>query len=318
MKNFVKTYGLGIACWLLVPATPLGYAYGPDVLALLDFDPPVPENQAMVETELKKIYGSKLKTITVSNKEMLKPNMDLDDSIYRRIPFEVPENGTIVGYQFLTNAEHQVHHFNFYDENYQHPFCESSFQIIYAVGMEMSPTWYLDGHGYRVEKGQELEGEIMWLNETDKGINAKMKLKVFYVEDELEPVIPALIGADSKCYSLWFPVSGDFEMNSIEMGTEIDIEKDYEVMTLGGHCHEHCKYVGLLLNGSMVEKFLPEYPDDDVNTGHDHHDHPIRIIPRVSGLELNKGDKIGVGVSYEESHYQADGMAHIMLILKEI
>lgn len=287
--------------WLLIPLGILGFIFAPK---LLELPLPVPENQKEVESILKQMYGNRLKVKTISNSQSLPANTEVEDSIYNYMPFEI--DGTIVGYQFLTNAVEQVHHFNVYDEAYQHPLCRSvAHKIIYATGGEMSPTYYLNNSGYLVDG--ELMGEIMWFNETSQAVYARMELKVFYVEQDLKPVIPALIDVKGPCSSNWFEVEGDVLLNSVELETEIEVKQNFKIMTLGGHCHENCEYISLLINGKPSETFYPEY---------EHGHHPTSIEPRISTIHLTKGDKVGVEVSYKDSHKQIDAMGMIMMILQ--
>lgn len=296
--------------WLTIPLIILSYFFAPSALEYFE-KVPVPENQRVVEQELLKMYGTKLKSVTISNKERLPANMNFLDSIYNHIPFEMPENGTIVGYEFATNAVSQVHHFNVYDDSYVHPFCEISQKAIYAVGEEMSPTYYEKGYGYVLNKGHKLTGEIMWLNESNKGIYARMNLKVFYVEGALTPITPTLIDVLSPCTKsepmFEIPENSRLLLNSFNEGTELEVKKDYRISSLGGHCHEGCKHISLLVNGEPVEEFTPEYGDEH---------HPTAIHPKFTDLELKKGDKIGVEVYYESKHPQIDAMGMIMMILQ--
>lgn len=300
--------------WLTIPLIILGYIFTPSLLESFE-RLPVPENQQIVEQELLKMYGDKLKVLTVENSQRLNAGLTAEESIYNYIPFEIPVDGTIVGYQFTTNAQHQVHHSNVYDQEFDHPFCDLSAKIIFAVGEEMSPTYYPKGYGYVAKKGKEFMSEVMWYNESSQAVNAKMKLKVFYVEDTLEPVIPTLIDVAKPCITTWveIPENGKVLLNSFKDDTAVVAERDYRVLSFGPHCHEGCQYASFLINEKEVFRFTPEYDD--------HGHHPKKIAPiMATDLTIRKGDKVGLEVYYDNTgnKKQVDGMGNIFLILQAI
>lgn len=323
--------------WVFIPLAILSYVYGPTLLALLDFDPPVPANQAMVETELRKMYGDKLKVFTLSEKENLPNDLSHENAIVEFIPVKAPANGTIVGYQMLTNTNGQLHHFNLWDKKFKHPFCEQSHKIVYQVGVEMTPTWFLEGYGYPIKKGQELVGEVMWHNHDHKGVNANLKLKIFYVEEDLKPITPVLFDIVDPCITghVYVPINkeatfesgkeieivvkeGDELVVKKQLGKELEITQDAKVLSFGGHCHAGCERIALLVNGEVKDITIPI-------EGVLHHEaHDMKVIEKINptvvadDFILKKGDKVGISAYYNNvgEFEQYDAMVMYTLILE--
>lgn len=273
----------------------------------------------------KKTHVFSVETKPIDVKSGVRPvsfENDIETNLFSEGEFVVPFDGFIGAFNpEPINAPRDSLRYTFaYKIGDPDPICPSTPRRIHVMSIEYNDLGYFSkfGFGYPVKKGERILISSAFANfgKSDQyDTRTKVSIQMVEAKENLIPITPVYLNV-VPCTSLFFvdPKKYGFEKS---MDTEYEVPFDSKIIMAGSHMHSFADEIVLTKNGKSIWTAKSALTDKGLNAGN-----PVYLnlggYGYVNeGLQLKKGDKLGLTVKYTNpNNKKIDAMGTMLIFLR--